>query len=225
MVGPDGSDLRRPGLGAAAKHGSIGASLTATYDVDPGETVTCTFENTKRATLIVDKEILPRERGPRPVNFTHFPALRGRLHQYYDYTEGQYYSQSNLLGGQNRQMRPPRPRCVHDLRERSRARLRAQDDQLRRRQLPTPSTVDPFPGYRAPSGSATFQLDPGETVQCTFTNEDQRGVIVLDKQMAPGGLFGRLHHSSSASTALGHTPPYEPELLLLLEQRRTRPTF
>ncbi len=162
------------------------SSLTATYDVEPGETVTCTFENTKRAALIVDKQILPGDTGDQRFYFTHMPCGDS---YYYDYIEGQYYYSSNLLAGQNRQC----DRLIHgaytihesDPGPAFKLKTISCDDEP----SPTPSTsiVDPFPGFGGSVGSATYQLDPGETVNCTFTNEDQRGVIVLDKQVAPGG--------------------------------------
>ena len=46
---------------------------------------------------------------------------------------------------------------------------------------PTPSITDPF------ARTMTFNVEPHENVSCHVTNKDQRGRIILEKEVAPGG--------------------------------------
>ncbi len=176
------------------------STLTARYDVDPGETVTCIFENTKRASLIVKKTVAP---GGYPDAYErsfwfhggggNFPG--GNPYFYCSNTGNPsypfYFYDPSYFGGPYDVV----PLRHDELVQCDRLELGSytiQESDYRLDFLltdlscndggsPTPSTFDPF------ARSATFQLDPGETVTCTYTNDDQRGRIKLEKEVAPGG--------------------------------------
>ena len=56
-----------------AASGSVGGA-NATFHVSAGETVTCTFTNTKRGHIIIDKVTVP---GADPQQFTFTPSYNG----------------------------------------------------------------------------------------------------------------------------------------------------
>jgi hypothetical protein len=117
---------------------------TATINLDPGETVTCTFTNTQRSHIIVEKQTDP---DAAPGTFTFSGDAAGTISD-----DGQI--------------------VVHNLAPETYTAI--EDDPVPVFYLTaiscddgssaTPSTWDV--GTR----TATFQLDPGETVKCTFTN-------------------------------------------------------
>ena len=93
------------------------ATRTANIDLDPGETVTCTYTNSKRGKIIIEKQTLP-DASPQLFTFTR-----------------SYGAQRAALGRPAERLRLPRRR--HVLGERDRAeRLDADIVQLRRRLEP-----------------------------------------------------------------------------------------
>ena len=139
------------------------ASRTATYNIDPAETVTCTFTNTdQRGRIVIDKRVLPEGSGDQFFFFDTDPLTdctgRGVL--------GAGTIECVVVPGTYAVTeRDPGPNfALTDL---------SCDD--------ANSTVDKA------SRTATYNIDPAETVTCTFTNTDQRGRIVIDKRVLPEG--------------------------------------
>jgi hypothetical protein len=159
---------------------SLTLAPTATIRVEPGETVTCTFRNIKFGTLILEKQISPGpDPDPYPPSF-FFQGLPCGQQQYYDYEFDRYSWQSWLGGGESQtcervlgswHVTEYDPGPAYAL-----GSVVCDDGNS-----PTPSTFDPF------ARRAHFKIDPGETVRCVFRNDDQRGRIVWDKEVAPGG--------------------------------------
>ncbi|MBL7187982.1 MAG: tandem-95 repeat protein [Phycisphaerae bacterium] len=52
------------------------------------------------------------------------------------------------------------------------------------------------------TGTATFQLEPGETIKATFTNTLQRGTIIIEKQTDPDGASDSFTFSGDAAGAI-----------------------
>ncbi|MEK6721327.1 MAG: hypothetical protein AABZ33_11755, partial [Chloroflexota bacterium] len=126
--------------------------------LQPGETVTCTFSNTKRGTIIVEKQTSPDGAAG---DFTFTGNAAGSI------SDGEAIVVGNLVPGTY-----------------------------------TSTEGDPTPGFdlgaivcddgasttastwNVGTRTATFKLDPGETVRCTFTNV-QRGTITIIKNAVP----------------------------------------
>ncbi len=136
--------------------------------LDPGETVTCTFTNTQRGAIIVEKQTDP---DGAPGNFTFTGDAAGTI------SDGGHIVVSDLQPGTY-----------------------------------TSTEADPTPGFdltaitcddgnstgNVGTQTATFNLDPGETVTCTFTNT-QRGTIIVEKQTDPDGVPGNFTFSGDAA--------------------------
>jgi Prealbumin-like fold domain len=133
---------------------STGTGSTATFNVDPGETVRCVFNNAQRGKIIVEKQTNPDGAAG---DFTFTGDAAGTISD-----NGQIVV-DNLKPG---------------------TYSSAEGD-------PTPSfdltNIECNDGGSATASSgnvgtrtATFKLDPGETVKCTFTNR-QRGMVELLK--------------------------------------------
>ena len=165
---PNDSGALEPGSYSVAELGKAGWDLTSAtcsdqspvtaISLQPGETVTCTFTNTKRGTIIVEKQTSPDGAAG---SFTFAGDAAGSI------GDGGQIVVGNLVPGTY-----------------------------------TSSETDPGPGFdlgaivcddgdsaTASSGDlaklrATFELDPGETVTCVFTNV-QRGTITIIKNAQP----------------------------------------
>jgi hypothetical protein len=133
---------------------STGTGSTATFNVEPGETVRCVFNNAQRGKIIVEKQTNPDGAAG---DFTFTGDAAGTISD-----NGQIVV-DNLKPG---------------------TYSSAEGD-------PTPSfdltNIECNDGGSATASSgnvgtrtATFKLDPGETVKCTFTNR-QRGMVELLK--------------------------------------------
>ncbi|HEU4507265.1 MAG TPA: hypothetical protein VFR78_03435 [Pyrinomonadaceae bacterium] len=116
-----------------------------TIELDAGETVTCTFTNRKRANLIVEKQTNPDGASG---SFTFTGTAAGTI------SDGGMIAVSNLVPG-NYTSTENSPAPNFDL-------TSIVCDDMN-------STGD------VPSRTATFRLEPGETVKCVFTNT-QRGM-------------------------------------------------
>ena len=165
---PNDSGAIVPGTYSVAELTKAGWDLTGTscsdqspvtaISLQPGETVTCTFTNTKRGTIIVEKQTSPDGAAG---SFTFTGDAAGTI-------------------GDNGKITVP------DLKPGTYASTEADpgvnfdlgsivcDDG----QSATASTVN------LASRLATFKLDPGETVTCVFTNV-QRGTITIIKNAQP----------------------------------------
>jgi hypothetical protein len=136
---------------------------TATIALDPGETVTCTYTNTRRGTIIVEKQTNPDGAAG---SFSFSGTAAGSIGD-----NGQIVVANLAPGTYTSTEADPRP-----------------DFDL------TGIACDDGGSATASSGSvaartATFKLDPGETVKCVFTNT-QRGSATVVKTVggqAPTG--------------------------------------
>ncbi|MFL5799743.1 MAG: hypothetical protein ACJ77A_17665 [Actinomycetota bacterium] len=149
---------------------------TATFKLDPGETVTCTFINRHRGTIIVKKVTNPVGAAG---NFTFTGDASGTI------GDGGTITRSNLAPGTYTSTESD-PTPAFDLSGVS------CNDSL----SPTVSTVS------LATRTATFKLDPGETVTCTFINR-QRGTIVVKKVTNPVGASGNFTFTGDASGTIG----------------------
>ncbi len=151
------------------------ATRTATFNLDPGETVTCTFTNTQLAppppppgTIIVKKQTDPA--GLLDVLFTFTGDVAG------DIADGGQLVVNNLPPG------------TYTSTEASQAGFELSGIVCDDGNSATPSSGD------LATRTATFNLDPGETVTCTFTNTQLAppppppGTIIVQKQTDPLGL-------------------------------------
>jgi uncharacterized repeat protein (TIGR01451 family) len=123
-------------------------------DVGPGETVTCTFTNTKRGTIIVEKQTSP---DGAEGSFTFTGDAAGSI------GDDGTITVNNLVPGTYTSTEA-NPAPDFDL-----GAIVCDD-------LNSTGNV----GTR----TATFHLEPGETVKCTFTNV-QRGTITIIKNAIP----------------------------------------
>jgi hypothetical protein len=159
--------------------GSV-ATRTATFHLDPGETVTCTFTNRQRGTIIVKKVTDPAGSAG---SFTFTGTAAGSI------GDGQTITVNNLAPGTYTSTEA-NPTPAFDL-----TGISCNDGASA-----TASTVNL--GTR----TATFKLDPGETVTCTFTNR-ARGHAKVVKTVSgnvPSGSQSytfQLRQGASASAA------------------------
>ncbi|HEU0235176.1 MAG TPA: hypothetical protein VFR14_01915, partial [Candidatus Limnocylindrales bacterium] len=133
---------------------------TATVNLEAGETVTCTFTNTKRGTIIVEKQTSP---DGALGSFTFTGDAAGTI------SDNGTIVVSNLVPGTYTSTEND-PTPNFDL-----GAIVCDDGTST-----TPST------WNVGTRTATFKLDPGETVTCTFTNV-QRGTITIIKNTVPDG--------------------------------------
>ncbi|ULG68419.1 prealbumin-like fold domain-containing protein [Marinobacterium sediminicola] len=174
------SGLVVPGIYNVAEVGEAGWDLTNYYcsdgsdpsaiDLAPGETVTCTFENTKRGQIIITKVV----EGNNALNLAgdfyydsgvgSFDAMLAAQSWHFDSSalSGDSVSHAfmNLLPGS------------YDVTE--------MDPTLSLFSLTDISCTDPTGDSSTGGFTANIELAPGETVECTFTNT---------KLAAPGNLI------------------------------------
>ena len=151
--------------------GSV-ATRTATFNLDPGETVTCTFTNTKRGSVVVKKVMVG---GTGSFSYTGTPSgtiavNNGTISA--EVVPGQYTSTE-------------RQRPVWDL-----TSIVCDD-------VNSTGSV----GTRA----ATFNVEAGETVTCTFTNT-KHGSITVEKQTVPDGDPATFDFTGEIAATLGDGP-------------------
>jgi hypothetical protein len=129
---------------------------TATFNLEAGETVKCTFTNVERGTIIVEKQTTP---DGATGDFTFTGDAAGTI------SDNGTIEVNDLVPGTY-----------------------------------TATESDPTPGFDLTSIScddvnssgdlgtrtATFNLEAGETVKCTFTNVE-RGKIIVNKTTIPAG--------------------------------------
>jgi len=133
--------------------GVVGTGV-ATFVVAPGETVRCVYTNTQRGTIIVKKVTDPSPNTTDTFAFTGDAS--GSI------KDGQTIEVSNLKPGTYTSTETdPTPKFVL-------TNISCDDGSSA-----TPSTVN------LGMLKATFKLDPGETVTCTFTNTQQGKVKVI----------------------------------------------
>jgi Domain of unknown function DUF11/Right handed beta helix region/Prealbumin-like fold domain len=156
---PSGFDLSA--ILCSDENDAIGASMSslagrrATANVQPGETVTCTFTNTKRGTIIVEKQTIPTDAAG---SFTFSGHVSGSIGH-----GGQIVVADLVPGTYTATEADPTP--AFDLTD-----ITCREDV---------AGAAPSVGNLG-TRTATFKLDPGETVRCTFTNT-QRGMVDVRK--------------------------------------------
>jgi len=142
-------------------NGSSDAGATATIDLDAGETVTCTFSNSRdTGTIVINKAATPDD--DTPFDFTEdIPGANSGFtlmdpsddtETFNDVPTGSYtVTETGEVGW-------------------------TLDDII---------CVDPDNGSSDAGATATIDLDDGETVTCTFSNSRDTGTIVIVKEATP----------------------------------------
>ena len=142
------------------------ATRTATIEVDPGEHVTCTFTNTQRARIIIEKQTIP-DGATGSFSFTHGVGTNS------DPAVTSPFSLSD--GGQQEFLNVVPTTTGYAVTE---------GDPTPGFDLTSIVCTDPTAGNTSTTSlatrTATVKVDPGETVTCVFTNT-QRGSIVIIK--------------------------------------------
>jgi hypothetical protein len=146
---------------------------TATFQLEAGETVKCTFTNTlRRSTIIVEKQTDP---DGAPDDFSFSGDAVGSI------KDGEQIVVGSLLPGTyTSQEIVPAGWDLSDI-----------------------TCDDGDSSGDVNTASATFQLDPGETVKCTFTNTLRRGTIIVEKQTTPDGAPDSFSFSGDAAGSIG----------------------
>jgi hypothetical protein len=138
-------------------------SRTAVFNLDPGETVTCRFTNTRRGSLVVASETIP-DGATGSFLFTGVPT--GTIP-----ASGTLVVANLSPGTYTSTERDPAP--DFDV-----TAVQCDDGDS-----PTASRGDPS------TRTAIFNLDPGEMVTCKFTNT-RRGTVVVASETIPDGATG-----------------------------------
>ena len=146
---PAGWDLTSITCDDGDSSGDIGTA-TATFNIAAGEVVKCTFTNTKRGQITVEKQTLPNG-DPQSFNFTGDLAA--------GLTDGQSSSLEVIPGAYTSTESP----------------LAGWD-------LTSLTCDDANNSGDSGTGVATFNVEPGESVKCTFTNT-KRGQIIVQKTL------------------------------------------
>jgi hypothetical protein len=134
------------GLTCNDANGSVNPmTRAASIALDPGENVTCTFTNTKRGTIIVEKQTNP---NAAPGLFTFTGTAAGTI------ADNGTITVSNLVPGTYTSTEADPSVILFAL-----TSIVCNDG----------SSANPSTGNLA-TRTATFKLDPGETVRCVFTN-------------------------------------------------------
>ena len=136
---PAGWDLTSIACGDENSSGDP-ATGSATFNLEAGETVVCTFTNTKRGTVVVEKQTVP---DGTPGSFIFTGAAPGTIGD-----GGRLTSGGLLPGTYSAQEADPGPGF----------------------ELESIACDDENSGGEEASRTATIRLEPGETVKCVFTN-------------------------------------------------------
>ena len=153
---------------------SVASKLTrtATFDVSPGEIVTCTFTNTKDGKLIVEKQTLP-DGDNASFGFTTTATGAGT----FSLTDG---------GSEASDVKPGTYTATENIKAGWELTSLSCSDQN--------STTD------KPGRTATFDIAPGEMVTCTFTNTKE-GRLIVEKQTLPDGDAASFGFTTTATGA------------------------
>ncbi|HVF80163.1 MAG TPA: hypothetical protein VNA28_17855, partial [Solirubrobacteraceae bacterium] len=145
---------------------------TATFDISPGETVTCTFTNTKEGKLVIEKQTLP-DGDPASFGFTTSAPGGGT----FSLTDGATESRNVVPGAYT-----------------------ATENVKAGWELTGVSCSDQNSSTDRPNRAARFDISPGETVTCTFTNTKE-GKLVIEKQTLPDGDPTQFDFATTAAGA------------------------
>jgi hypothetical protein len=144
--------------GATCDDGSSPNNLS----LSPNETVTCTFTNTKRGTIVINKITNP---ASHPQDFTFTSPNLGGFFLDTDSSDGALPSSRSFLV-------QPGTYTVTEM-------------AVSGWTLSGLSCTDPSGGTSVVSPTVTIGLAPGETVTCDFTNTAQPGSITITKNAIP----------------------------------------
>ena len=149
--------------------GTTTSGATANVDVDPGETVTCTYTNRKRGRIAVRKITDPNP-DPTDTRFAFTGAATGSIRN------GEALSVDNLVPGTYRV-------------------TEVVPDQFELISISCDDGASPQPSFGDVSAAtATFRLDPGEVVTCTFVNRLKRAnltAVTFVLRLETGGEMAR----------------------------------
>jgi CSLREA domain-containing protein len=149
--------------------GTTTSGATANVDVDPGETVTCTYTNRKRGRIAVRKITDPNP-DPTDTRFAFTGAATGSIRN------GEALSVDNLVPGTYRV-------------------TEVVPDQFELISISCDDGASPQPSFGDVSAAtATFRLDPGEVVTCTFVNRLKRAnltAVAFVLRLETGGEVAR----------------------------------
>jgi CSLREA domain-containing protein len=149
--------------------GTTTSGATANIDVDPGETVTCTYTNRKRGRIAVRKITDPNP-DPTDTRFAFTGAATGSIRN------GEALSVDNLVPGTYRV-------------------TEVVPDQFELISISCDDGASPQPSFGDVSAAtATFRLDPGEVVTCTFVNRLKRAnltAVAFVLRLETGGEVAR----------------------------------
>lgn len=146
-------------------NGTTTADATATIDLDPGETITCTFTNQEPGTITIIKDTAPDAAldfefsttgGLTPATFSlddDADATLPNTRTFNTVPVGSYTVSETAVAGYTT----------------------------------TLSCTDPSGGTSTSGSTATIDLGPGETVTCTFTNTAEPNTIVIIQDTVPNG--------------------------------------
>lgn len=130
---------------------------TASINLAAGETVTCVFTNTKRGSIIVEKQTTPNADG---ASFSFTGDAAGSI------TDGQQITVGSLIPGT----------------------YTSTESALAGWSLDSIVCNDQNSSGDLNTRTATFNVEAGETVKCTFNNT-KLGVIAVTKYAEPNGTF------------------------------------
>src|SRR5262249_17796329 len=155
---------------------------TATYRVEAGETVTCTFTDTKHGQLIIKKAT---SGGDDTFSFTSSDVAGGPFSVPTSGGTGQYpgieVSANTTTGYTVTEASPPTDWDFDSV------------------SCDNPDGLHPS---TTSAQSATFKVDPGETVTCTWSNI-KRGHIIVNKVTDPSGGSDSFHFTTSGAGYTG----------------------
>ncbi|MFY3741414.1 MAG: Ca2+-binding RTX toxin-like protein [Candidatus Nitrosomirales archaeon] len=143
------------------------ATATATIDLDSGETVTCTYTNIRNGKIIIEKNTVPND--AQDFNFTRSFGASFLLDD-----DG---ADSNPISNDTSFTLPPGSYKVIE-----------QIAQAPAYNLTKIVCIDPDSGttVNLATATATIDLDSGETVTCTYTNNKLgHGTIIIEKNTVP----------------------------------------
>jgi hypothetical protein len=172
-------------FGNGGSDGFDAGDTTFRVNIGAGENVNCVYTNTKRGTIIVEKQTNP---DGAVGSFVFTGDAAGTI------SDNGQITVPNLVPGTYTSTET-NPSPAFDL-----AAITCDDTGSA-----TPSIPD------APTRTATFKLDPGETVKCTFTNTQRGHVQVIKTQLGvtppTGSTFTFELRSGATADQVNPSPP------------------
>jgi hypothetical protein len=141
--------------------GSSTDGATATIDLDPGETIVCTYTNTERGTIRIDKATVG---GDATFAYTSQSGLGSEGNAFSIGTSGNSGTTGDIVN---------LPPGAYDVTETDPQSDPGGWD------FTSLACVDPDQGSGTDGATATIDLDAGETVVCTYTNTERGSITVV----------------------------------------------